>query len=98
VPEFITANGKPLGRRNDLDQPGFIFDDSTRVLRIRHDDARDIDVQGRGGNVPPHYVSFDDPHLQAGTVLKGQYPTGVIDWGADAGGLNEPEAALGSSI
>jgi len=39
--------------------------DSTHVLRIRHDDARDIDVQGKGGNVPPQYVSFDDPHLLA---------------------------------
>src|SRR6202035_1173286 len=65
VPEFITANGKPLNRRKDLDQHGFIFDDSTRVLRIRHDDARNIDVQGKGGNVPPQYVSFDDPHLPA---------------------------------
>jgi hypothetical protein len=47
VPEFITANGKPLGRRKNLDQPGFAFDDSNRVLRIRHDDARDIDVRIR---------------------------------------------------
>src|SRR3984893_12791225 len=31
VPEFITADGKPLGRRKDLDQPGFTFQDSTRV-------------------------------------------------------------------
>jgi hypothetical protein len=96
VPEIIMANGKPLGRRKDLDQPGFIFDDSTRVLRIRHDDARDIDVQGTGGNVPPHYISFDDPHLQAGTVLKGQYPTGVIDWGAGAWRINVPEGAFGT--
>src|SRR5271163_278284 len=52
VPEFVTANGKPLVRRRDLDQAGFMFDDSTRVLRIRHDDARDIDIQGKGGNSP----------------------------------------------
>jgi hypothetical protein len=96
VPEFITANGKPLGRRKDLDQPGFIFDDSTRVLRIRHDDAPDIDVQGKGGNTPPHYVSFDDPHLPAGTVLQGQYPTGVIDWGAGEWRINVPEGGFGT--
>jgi len=96
APDFITANGKPLGRRGDLDQPGFVFDDSTRVLRIRHDDARDIDIQGRGGNIPPHYVSFDDPHLQAGTVLRGQYPTGVIDWGEGAWRINVPEGAFGT--
>jgi hypothetical protein len=96
VPEFITANGKPLGRRKDLDQPGFTFDDSTRVLRIRHDAARDIDVQGKGGNTSPYYVSFDDPHLPADTVLKGQYPTGVIDWGADIWRINVPEGAFGT--
>jgi hypothetical protein len=96
VPEFITANGKPLGRRKDLDQPGFTFDDSNRVLRIRHDDARNIDVQGKGGNTPPYYVSFDDPHLPADTVLKGQYPTGVIDWGAGAWRINVPEGAFGT--
>src|ERR1700683_733059 len=96
VPEFITANGKALGRRKNLDQPGYTFDDSNRVLRIRHDDARDIDVQGKGGNTPPYYVSFDDPHLPADTVLKGQYPTGVIDWGAGTWRINVPEGAFGT--
>src|ERR1700728_1014698 len=96
VPEFITANGKPLGRRKNLDQPGYTFDDSNRVLRIRHNDARDIDVQGKGGNTPPYYVSFDDPHLPADTVLKGQYPTGVIDWGAGTWRINVPEGAFGT--
>src|SRR5450631_612130 len=94
-PDFITANGKPLARRKDLDQPGFVFDDSTHVLRIRHDDARDIDLQGHGGNFPLDYISFDDPHLPAGTVLK-EYPTGVIDWGADAWRINVPEGAFGT--
>jgi len=96
VPEFITADGKPLGRRKDLDQPGFVFDDSTRVLRIRHDDARDIDVQGQGGNVPPRYVSFDDPHLPAGTALKGQYPSGVLDWDPDQWRIHVPEGGFGT--
>lgn len=96
VPEVITANGKPLARRRDLDQPGFVFDDSTRVLRIRHEDARDIAVQGEGGNAPPRYVSFDDPHLPAGTVLQGQYPTGVIDWGAGVWRISVPEGAFGT--
>ena len=96
VPEFITADGKPLDRRKDLDQPGFVFDDSTRVLRIRHDDARDIDVQGQGGNVPPRYVSFDDPHLPAGTALKGQYPSGVIDWDPDQWRIHVPEGGFGT--
>jgi hypothetical protein len=94
VPEFVTGNGRALPRRENLDQPGFTFDDSTRVLRIRHEDARDIDIQGTGGNPPPHYVTFDDPHLSAGTPLMGQYPSGVIDWGAGKWRINVPEGGF----
>jgi hypothetical protein len=96
VPDSVTANGKPLGRRKDLEGPGFTFDDSTRVLRIRHDDARDIDVQGSEGKAPPQYVTFDDPHLPAGTLLNGQYPSGVIDWGAAQWRINVPEGTFGT--
>ncbi len=96
VPDFVTANGKPLALRKVLDQPGFTFDDVTRVLRIRHDDARDIDIQGRGGNAPPQYITFDDPHLAAGTVLNGEYPSGMIDWGTDAWRINVPEGGFGT--
>ncbi|HET6179240.1 MAG TPA: hypothetical protein VFE61_20085 [Candidatus Sulfotelmatobacter sp.] len=96
VPEFITANGKPLSPRKDLDQPGFVFDDSTHVLRIRHDDARDVDVEGKGGSAPLQYVTFDDPHLSAGTVLKGEYPSGVIDWGEEKWRINVPEGGFGT--
>ena len=32
------------------------------------------------GQSLPLYVTFDDPHLAAGTVLNGQYPSGAIDW------------------
>jgi hypothetical protein len=96
-PDFITADGKPLTRRKDLDQSGgYTFDDETHVLRIRHEGARDIDIQGKGGNAPPQYITFDDPHLAAGTVLKGEYPSGVIDWGTDAWRINVPEGGLGT--
>jgi hypothetical protein len=80
VPESVTANGKPLSARKDLDQAGFVFDEFKHVLQIRHDGARDIDVQGPGGSAPALYVTFDDPHLAAGTELGGPYPTGVVDW------------------
>jgi len=36
APESITANGRPLPRQKTLDRDGFVFDDSTSVLRIRH--------------------------------------------------------------
>jgi hypothetical protein len=96
VPEFITANGEALSRRKELDEPGYTFDDSTHVLRIRHDNARDIDVQGKDGKTPPLFVTFDDPHLPAGTPLTGQYPSGVIDWGADQWRINVPEGGFGT--
>jgi hypothetical protein len=91
VPDYVMANGRPLERRKDLDEPGYIFDDTTHVLRIRHDDARDIDVQGKDGKTPPLYVTFDDPHQLSGTVLSGEYPSGVIDWGSDVWRINVPE-------
>ena len=96
VPEFVTANGKPLERRKDLDQPGYVFDDNTRVLRIRHDQGRDIDIQGKEGKAPPLYVTFDDPHEAAGTVLKGQYPAGVIDWGEEQWRIHVPDGGFGT--
>ena len=58
VPDFVMANGKPLSRRKDLDEPGYMFDDSTHVLRIRHDDARDIEFQGKDGSRPPLYLTL----------------------------------------
>jgi hypothetical protein len=79
-PESITADGQPLTARKNLDQPGFTFDGKTHVLRIRHNNARNISIQGKDGTAPPLYVTFDDPHLAAGTGLEGQYPSGVIDW------------------
>jgi hypothetical protein len=81
VPDSLTVGGKPISRRKDLAQQGYIFDDKTHVLSIRHITSRDVDIQGKSDRVPPSYVTFDDPHLAAGTSLIGQYPSGMIDWG-----------------
>jgi hypothetical protein len=96
VPEFVTAGGNPLRQRKDLDQPGYVFEESTRVLRIRHDQANEVDVQGKDGQAPPQYVTFDDPHLAAETRLSGPYPSGVIDWVADEWRINVPEGKFGT--
>jgi hypothetical protein len=96
VPEFVTAHGNPLTRRKDLDREGFVYDESTHVLRIRHDQANDIDVQGSHGQAPPQYVTFDDPHLPAETVLSGQYPSGVIDWTTDQWRVSVPQGKFGT--
>jgi hypothetical protein len=96
VPEVITAQGKPLARRKDLDQAGYTFDDATHVLRIRHDEARDIDIEGKDNKETPLYITFDDPHMAAGTVLQSQYPAGVIDWGAGDWMIHVPGGAFGT--
>ena len=86
VPDVITVGGKPVSRRNDLEQEGYTFDDATHALSIRHVSARDVDIQGTKSaasyEAPSSYITFDDPHLPAGTPLSGQYPSGVINWAA----------------
>jgi len=81
VPKSVTAGGRPLPQRNNLDQEGYVFNSVSHVLRIRHEKSRDVDIEGKGGATPPEIVDFDNPHLPAKTVLRGQYPTGVINWG-----------------
>ena len=81
VPDSISAGGRALIRRGDLKQEGYTFDDTTRVLRIRHDLSRDVDIQGAATAPVPLIVDFDNPHVGAEVMLRGQYPSGVIDWG-----------------
>jgi hypothetical protein len=96
VPDSVSADGTPLSRRQDLAQDGYTFDDATHVLRIRHVSSKDIDVQGKSDRVPPSYITFDDPHLPAGTVLTGQYPSGVIDWGKGDWQIGTPHGKFGT--
>jgi hypothetical protein len=81
VPETVMADGRPLRELHELSASGYTFDPPSRVLRIRHDHARNIDVRGKSGGVVPALVTFDDPHLAAGTLLNGGYPSSQIDWG-----------------
>jgi len=98
VPESVTANGRAISRGKSLPSTGsgFSFDESTHVLRIRHDGARDIDIQGGGGHARPLYVTFDDPHLAAGTSLGGAYPSGVIDWPSGEWKIGIPDGKFGT--
>jgi hypothetical protein len=80
VPDSITAGGVPLGARADLDQDGYLFDSHFRTLYVRHTKAKDVDIRGSGGHAPLSYVSFDAPHLAAGTPLAKDYPAGVMTW------------------
>lgn len=96
TPRFITADGNPLAPQSNPSLSGYTFDPATGVLRIRHEHARNIDIHGEGGSIPPLYVTFDDPHVAAGTILNGQYPSGVIDWGAGQWKIHTPEGGFGT--
>lgn len=95
-PESVMVDGHALTQRSELNGEGYTFDEKTRVLRIRHTSGRDIDVQGSGGNAQPLYVTFDAPHLAAETVLGGQYPSGVIEWGTGQWKIHVPDGAFGT--
>jgi hypothetical protein len=96
TPSSVTADGKPMSPRTNLDEPGYVFEEATHVLRIRHDVAKNIDVQGAGGQAPPLYITFDAPHLPAGTMLEGQYPSGVVEWKADTWRIHVPQGKFGT--
>ena len=96
VPDFVTVGGKTISRRKDLDQEGYTFDDATHSLSVRHTSSRDVDIHGRSDRVPPSYITFDDPHLPAGTPLVGQYSSGVIDWGKGEWLIGTPYGKFGT--
>jgi hypothetical protein len=96
VPESILAGGIPLGARKDLDQDGFIFAADSRTLYIRHTRAKDIDIRGSGGHAPVSYVTFDDPHLSAGSPLQNAYPAGIMHWDAGEWKVGVPQGKFGT--
>jgi hypothetical protein len=69
-----------LSLRDDLTVEGYTFDRKTRVLRIRHSQSRDVDIQGSSVEPVALIVDFDNPHRGAEAPLQGEYPSGVIAW------------------
>ncbi len=96
VPDSVMVGGRAIDRRNDLTREGYIFDDKNHTLTIRHTSSKDVDIQGQSDQTPPAYVTFDDPHLAAGTFLKGEYPSGVIDWGKSQWEIGTPVGKFGT--
>lgn len=94
LPESVWAGGRKLTRRNNLDQDGYTLDEGTHVLRIRHTQSRDVDIQGNSEEPVSLIVDFDNPHLPADSALNGKYPTGVIDWGSAAWTVAPPEGKM----
>src|SRR5262249_19083495 len=96
IPDSISVGGKPITRRSDLLREGYIFDEKTRTLSIRHTTSREVDIQGKSDQFVPSFVTFDDPHVAAGTPLLGQYPSGVIDWGKGEWQIGTPFGKFGT--
>jgi hypothetical protein len=96
VPDSVSVGGRAIARRNDLQHEGYTFDEKTRALSICHTSSRDVDIQGKSDQVPPSFITFDDPHLAAGTPLVGQYPSGVVDWGRGQWEIGVPSGKFGT--
>jgi hypothetical protein len=96
VPRSVCVGGKLISRNKDLAQQGYTFDDSTHVLSIRHTTSKDVDIQRSSDRVPPSYITFDDPHLPAGTALLGQYPADIVDWGRGEWQIGTPYGKFGT--
>jgi hypothetical protein len=90
VPYSVTADGLPLQRSKELRAAGYVFDDATHVLRIRHQQSHNISIQGKSGSVVPTLITFDDPHQAEGTLLQGGYPDSRIAWGSGVWKVSPP--------
>jgi hypothetical protein len=95
-PTTITSGGRALLPVSELSQDGYRFDRSTGILRLRHRNAADVRIVGKGGNPPLHYVTFDNPHRMAGSALNGEYPPGVIAWNGDSWHIHVPSGNFGT--
>jgi hypothetical protein len=94
VPDAVLVGGKPIRRvklEANLSGEGYSFNDDAKTMTIRHTTSRDVDIRGNGGQAPAKWVTFDDPHLPAGTPLAGPYPSGIVDWGVPEMGGSEWE-------
>jgi hypothetical protein len=96
APDSISADGKLLKRVASPDQEGYVLDDATHILRISHNHAKNIDIQGNANAAPPKLITFDNPHLPAQSPLDFGYPAGLIDWGKDVWMIHAPDGKFGT--
>ena len=90
VPITVTAGAKLLSCVNNTDEEGYTFDQASHVMRIHHTRANTIDIEGPGTTTPPQYITFDNPHRLAQSVLEDEYPSGLINWGKDTWSIHVP--------
>jgi hypothetical protein len=96
TPESVRVGGKTIERHRTLDQEGYTFDEKTHALYLHHSNSRDVDIQGKSDQISPRYITFDDPHLTAGTHLDMQYPSGIVDWGKGEWQIDTPFGKFGT--
>jgi hypothetical protein len=94
-PTSVRAGGRSLHPVRGASAEGYRYDAATGVLRIRRRGA-DVEVSGEGGRAPSLSVSFDDPHLGAGTPLQGEYPASLIEWAPGFWQISAPAGAFGT--
>ena len=97
VPDKVTVGGKVVPRRLGLEREGWVFEEKTRVLRVKHEASGEVEVSGVGGAAPVELVTFDEPHVKVGTGLVGVY-AGVWIGGRVGGRLRRRAGSLGRSI
>jgi hypothetical protein len=96
-PDTVTAGAAALRERAEpIVGDGYSFNRGTRVLRVHHRHARDIVIQGSGGATPASFVTFDDPHQLAGTLLAGEYPAGLLRWSDGQWRIGVPDGRFGT--
>jgi len=94
VPDRVMVGARVVPRRMGLEREGWVFDEKTRVLRVRHEASGDVEIVGRGVAVPVSLVTFDEPHRAAGTALRGEY--GGVDWGEGGWEIAAPGGKFGT--
>jgi hypothetical protein len=95
-PTSVRAGGRALRAVCGSPGAGWCYDAATGVLRIDHRGAREVEVRGEGGHVPSLTLTFDNPHLPAGTPLQGEYPAALIEWTAGSWQSSAPAGAFGT--
>lgn len=66
VPSSVLVEGQPLSQRSNLAQPGWTFDPTTDVLRVRHDNGTHIHIYF--GGMTPQVLTITTLSLPDATV------------------------------
>jgi hypothetical protein len=94
APDSVWSGGRQLARRANLKEEGYTLDAASLVVRVRHDQSRDVDIQGQSEEPVPLFVDFDNPHVGANVPLRGEYPSGVINWGEGVWKVCPPDGRM----